>query len=221
MLILLLLDQLKMSIFEQLRRNKSFTEYKEISPKKDNGLFFLLQFDTQGAFIETVDKTGKDATFDYRQYSGVLRSIAKTIHMIRDRSNFTIDWENPESRLYLHEHPYLIPQLLESGIFINSEDEVIKAGTNTAQLKLMLSKTNEKSLSAQLALITPDADYTGFQFINEEHVWLAEGNVVLETLPVGALFHSLENFNLKNLPISDLQKFLSLFFSYLDNVTLS
>lgn len=210
-----------MSIFEQLRRNKSFTEYKEISPKKDNGLFFLLQFDTQGAFIETVDKTGKDATFDYRQYSGVLRSIAKTIHMIRDRSNFTIDWENPESRLYLHEHPYLIPQLLESGIFINSEDEVIKAGTNTAQLKLMLSKTSEKSLSAQLALITPDADYAGFQFINEEHVWLAEGNVVLETLPVGALFHSLENFNLKNLPISDLQKFLSLFFSYLDNVTLS
>ncbi|MDQ6480314.1 DEAD/DEAH box helicase [Dyadobacter sp. LHD-138] len=191
-----------------------------MSPKKDMGLFFLLQFDQQGAFIETVDKTGKNATFDYRQYSGVQRSIAKTIYMIRDRSHFTIDWENPESRLYLHEHPYLIPQLLESGIFINPDDEVIKAGAGTAQLRLILSKTSEQSLSSQLALITPDAEFTDFQFINEEHVWLAGSNIVLETQPVGALFHSLENFNLKNLPLADLQKFLSLFFSYLDNVTL-
>ncbi|WP_159469419.1 DEAD/DEAH box helicase [Dyadobacter sp. 3J3] len=210
-----------MSIFEQLRRNKSFTEFKEISSKKDNGLFFLLQFDAQGAFIETVDKSGKNATFGYRQYSGVLRSIAKTIHMIRDRSHFTIDWENPESRLYLHEHPYLIPQLLESGLFINADDEVIKAGNGTAQLRLILSKTGDKSLSSQLELNTPEAEHNHFQFINEEHVWLAGSNAVLETEPVGALFHSLENFNLKTLPLADLQKFLSLFFSYLDNVTLS
>lgn len=209
-----------MSIFEQLRRDKSFTEYKDISSQKDNGLFFLLQFDSQGAFIETVDKTGKHATFDYRQYSGLLRSITKTIHTIRDRSHFTIDWENPDNRLYLHEHPYLIPQLLESKLFINLDDETIKAGSGIGQLKLSLKKENEKSLSSKLILVTPDAEYADFQFINEEHVWLSGTNLILETPPVGSLFHSLEHFTLKNLPLGDLQKFLSLFFSYLDNVTL-
>ena len=209
-----------MSIFEQLKKNKSYKEYIDISPQKDNGLFFLLHFDNQGAFVETVDKAGKNASFDYRQYSGVLRSLAKTIHTIRDRSHFTIDWENPDSRLYLHEHPYLIPQLLESGLFINNDDKVIKAGSGTAQLRMALNKTEENTLSSQLTLACQEAIYTHFQFLNEEYVWIPETNTVLDTAPVGSLFHSLEHFNLANLPSADLQKYLSLFFSYLDNVTL-
>lgn len=209
-----------MSIFEQLKRSKSFTEFRDFSPQKDNGLFFLLQFDNQGAFIETVDKAGKSTTFDYRQYSGVVRSLAKTIHTIRDRSDFTIDWENPESRLYLHEHPYLIPQLLESGLFINHDDHVIKAGLETAQLRLVIDKSSEKFVSSQLILTVADGEHADFQFINEGYVLLSGTNTVIDTAPVGSLFHSLENFNLQNLPVADLQKYFSLFFSYLDNVTL-
>ena len=97
---------------------------------------------------------------------------------------------------------------------------MIKAGSGTAQLKLTLIKIDETSFASQLTLTDTEDEYADFQFINEEYVWLSGGNIVLDTAPVGSLFHSLEHFNLKNLPVGDLQKYLSLFFSYLDNVTL-
>jgi SNF2 family DNA or RNA helicase len=209
-----------MSIFEQLKRNKPFSEFRDYPTHKDTGLFFLLQFDHQGAFIDPVDKVGKPVSFDYRQYSGLLRSVAKTVHNIRDRNHFTIDWENPENRLYLHEHPYVIPQLLESGRLISQVDQVISAGGGVGQLRLTMEQTDEKTLSSQLRLAGPDEEFLHFRYINEEYVWLAGTNTVLETAPVGSLFHSLEHFNLVSLPLSDLQKYLSLVFSYLDQVSL-
>lgn len=201
-----------MSIFEYLKRNKPAVSQKVVPYEKTNGLFFLLCFDDQGAFIETVDKNGKQAEFDYRQYSGVIRNLSKTIHTIRSRNHFTIDWQNPDSRLYLHEHPYLVPQLLESGLFIDHKHEAIKAGPEQGQMKLELLKTGEKTFSSNLYLTVAGTDFTGFQFLNDTHAWLPDSNTVLETEPIGTLFHSLGHFNLQNLPASDLQKYLSLFF---------
>jgi superfamily II DNA or RNA helicase len=209
-----------MSIFEQLRRGKSFTDHKVTASRQDKGLFFQLQFSDQGAFIETLDKDGLQADFDYRQYSGILRSLAKAVHTVRDRSHFTIDWENPDSRLYLHEHPYLIPQLLESGFFINSDKNVIEAGQDAGQLRVTIRNIDEKILSPQLSIVVQDIEYTNFRYINEEYVWLAETNTVLDTPPVGGLFHSLGHFNYDSLSVADLQKYLSLFFSYVDHAFL-
>ncbi len=209
-----------MSLFEQLRRNKSVTDYKELPGARISDLFFCLKADVQGVYIEAVDKTGKETDFDYRQYSGVLRSIARSVQLIKDRGNFTIDWENPDRRLYLHEHPYLVPQLLESGVLTDAERQPIKGGTGAAQLQLKVKLQTEKHLNAQLVLTIHDQVYTRFTFINEEQVWVQEENLIFETPPVGSLFYSLQQFNVASLPLADLPKYLSLFFSYLENTTL-
>ena len=209
-----------MSIFEHLKRNKPFTEFKEVSNKNLSEIFFLLQFDKQGAFIEVVNKSGKNASFDYRQYSGLLRSITKSLQLISDRNQYTVDWENPDKRLYLSEHPYLIPQLLESGRFVNYNDEVITAGNGLAKLRMDIKTVGEDALSSTLTLAISDRDYLDFQFINEDYAWVKEGNQVFETPAIGVYFHSIEHFNLGHIPKPDFQKYLSLFFSYLENVSL-
>ncbi|MDQ3393719.1 MAG: DEAD/DEAH box helicase, partial [Bacteroidota bacterium] len=46
-------------------------------------------------------------------------------------------------------------------------------------------------------------------------------NEFVRTLPVGSLFYVLQNFNVNHLLLDDLQKFLSLYFSYVDNVAVA
>lgn len=209
-----------MSIFEQLKRNKIPVVQAHISGKDASEIYFQLHFDNGGAYIEIVDKSGNETEFDYRRFSGILRSITKNIQLAKDRNNFTIDWENPNNRLYLHEHPYLIAQLLESNYFVNTKMQKIKRGEGTASLNLQLDKISEKILSAKMDLNFQNQPFDDFKFVNEEYVWLSENNNIVETAPIGSFFAGLNIFNVAHLPIPDLQKYLSLFYSYVENAKL-
>nr|MDQ6889644.1 SNF2-related protein [Bacteroidota bacterium] len=209
-----------MSIFEQLKRNKIPVAQTHTSGNGNDEIFFKLHFDNGGAYIEITDDRGNETEFDYRRFSGVLRSITKNIQLAKDRNNFTIDWENPDNRLYLHEHPYLVAQLLESNYFVNSKMQKIKRGEGTASLNLQINKTSETALSAKMNLHFQNQSFDDFKFINEEHAWLAENNTVVETAPIGSFFAGLNIFNVARLPKIDLQKYLSLFYSYVENAKL-
>ena len=209
-----------MSIFEQLKRNKLQFAQSHTFATGDEKIFFVLRFDGEGAWIETVNQDGKETEFDYRRYSGLLRSIAKNIQLAKERSHFTIDWENPDSRLYLHEHPYLIPQLLESGHLINEDKKPVIQLPGVAKLNLQISKQNETELSTRLQLLLQTERFDEFKFLNEEFVWLPEKNCIIESSAVGAMFANLQTFNVSKLFVYDLQKYLSLFFSYVENASL-
>src|SRR5699024_8260112 len=116
-------------------------------------------------FIEVVDKSGEKANFDYHQFSGLMRSITKNVSLAQERNSFTIDWENPGNELYLHEHPYLIPQLLESGNLINIRQERITSLDGIAHLNLQLREREEKILSAHIQLLALDEVFEEFQFL--------------------------------------------------------
>jgi superfamily II DNA or RNA helicase len=209
-----------MSIFEQLKRNKIPVAQTDVSNKEGDEIFFRLHFDSRGAYIETVNKSGKETEFDYRRFSGVLRSIAKNIQLVKDRSHFTVDWENPDNRLYLHEHPYLVAQLLESGHFINAQMKPVRQAEGIGQLNIELNKETEHHLSAKMNLIFQNQSFSDFKFINEEYAWLSENNTIMQTAPIGSFFAGLNIFNVAQLPVADLQKYLSLFYSYVENTRL-
>ncbi|MEO8960682.1 MAG: DEAD/DEAH box helicase [Ginsengibacter sp.] len=209
-----------MSIFEQLKRSKLPVSALPSSAGKEEKIFFSLCFDSQGAYIETVTQNGKETEFDYRRYSGLLRSITKNIQLAKEKSHFTIDWENPDNRLYLHEHPYLISQLIESGHLVNQKMQSVQPLAGTSKLHLLLLHENDKELSAKIQLLLQGEIFENFKFLNEEYAWLPKTNRIVETSAVGAMFASLETFNVKELFISDLQKYLSLFFSYVENASL-
>lgn len=206
-----------MSVFEKLKRGNLHEVGYSTYHKQLKEIFFLLKFDEKGGYVEIVDKDGNEADFDYRRYTGVLRGIARSIQLVKDRNNFSFDWENPDNRLYLHEHPYLIPQLLESGLFITEPGKTITFVKEESKLKLGLVWESEKALTATNFLSFNDKEFGDFKFVNEEYAFLPQLNGFVRSLPVGSLFYDLQNFNVKHLAMADLQKFLSLYFSYVDN----
>ncbi|MFC5283348.1 SNF2-related protein [Pedobacter alpinus] len=211
-----------MSIFEQLKRDKNTYELKKFNQKDIQQIYFVLQFNQTGAYIIVSDKNGNAIDFDYRNYSGLLRSITKNIQQAKDKNNFTIDWDNPDGEIFLHEHPYLINPLLECGFFVNSDLKLIKKHQATANLTLQITSKENDVLHASFILDIEDVtkQVLKFRFITEEYALLYEENLLIETANIGVMFNQLANFNVNQLIAQDLQKYLSLVFSYIDNITL-
>ncbi len=208
-----------MALLEQFKKNKQAGYGFEISKtQKPIDVFFVLKADEKGSYIEVTDKKGNAIDVDYRTYSGVTRSILKSVEQIKQKNDFSIDWENPENKIYLFEYPYLIGELLRSEQLINNDREVI-SGKDTIG-KLVLKITDDGSHFTTIACIsTPDVEYTNFSFINENHVLLSDENAIIETQEIGRYFNAVKDFNSK-FGKDDLQKFLSILYSYVDNLDL-
>ncbi len=203
------------ALFETFKREKQslpLTSGKAVPVK------FCLLFDEQGAYIEVRNEKGTPVETDYQHYTGVVRAILKSIHAISSRSNFIIDWENAAGKVYLHENDYLIEMLLQSKLWIDEKGNLITSMENAGKLHLML-KPNEdgKKISASLQLQAEDEIFTSFTFINETNVF-TDGKVI-EIPSVGRNFNTAQLFTTR-IDATDLQKFLSLFFSYVQNVEL-
>lgn len=208
-----------MSLFEQFKKNKSNGYATALSTfSKPVDISFQLLFDTYGAYIEITDDKLNPATTDYRQYSGSLRSILKSIENIREKDAFSIDWENPESRIYLHEYPFLLDSLLHSGRLLNKEGKALNQANGIAQLLIEIIP-EENHLIASTYLKVDGLNEPDFYFINENHALIEARNSILETHPVGAQFGSIYSFDAK-FPKTELQKYLSLLFSFFQNVNL-
>lgn len=209
-----------MSLFEQFKRDKSSFDTPVYNKKVDE-IKFLLDFDPKGAFIKIVDKNEKEIEVDYRSFSGILRSITKTIQLIQDRNSFTIDWENPENKLYLHEHPYLVKQLIESDFLVNIDGVKIKTIEGTAVVNVELVKDSSNLISSNISLSFQNENANKFRFINEEYALLEDRNEIIEVNSIGNYFNNLSVFTVSDMPFRDLQKYLSLFYSYFENTHLS
>lgn len=201
------------NIFEALKKDR------QISSTSVTGnavpIQFCLLFDEQGAYIEVQDEKGNPVTFDYLRYSGVVRSILKSIQSIGQRNDFLVDWENPENKVYLHENDFLIEQLLQSKLWVDKKGNKIEAAAGNALLSLVMKSTADEKITSVLQLLIEDALSTQFQFINEAHIY-SNGSIA-EVEAIGRNYKTVNLFN-TILDADDVQKFLSLFFSYVQNV---
>ncbi len=206
-----------MGLLEQFKKNKQagygFETSKTLKPID---VYFVLQADEKGAYIEVTDKKGNKTDADYRIYSGVTRSILKSVEQIKQKNDFSIDWENPENKLYLFEHPYLIGELLRSQQLINKAGAYISANNNAAKLILNIEEEGNQ-FKTTVSIITSETEYTEFNYINENHALLTNENAIIETQEIGRYFNSIKGFNSK-ISKDDLQKYLSILFSYVDNI---
>src|SRR5436853_5545518 len=133
-----------MDVFAQFKRSKNVTA-QPLNTKAEE-IYFLLEWDEDHlAYITTVNKQGKEVDeFDYTQYEGVQRNIHKTISLLQSNAGYTIDWNNPENKIFLHEHSYLLPQLLASKHFIDEKGNTITAHAGqTQQLFIQLNTIEE------------------------------------------------------------------------------
>jgi superfamily II DNA or RNA helicase len=201
-------------LFQNFKKVKSFHEFKQSGVK----VFFKLDFDSGGAFLEVVNEKGKPVEVSYQEYSGTTRNVLRSLGQISTQQDFMIDWENPEAQTYLHEHDYLLELLRHADNLIDSKSEKIVFNAETSKTKLLLEHIQEDKIKSSLLLITAAGIVDDFVFLNESFVFY-EGKIA-EIEPVGVHFNNILFFDTE-FHSNEIDKFLTLFYSYFDGVEIS
>ncbi|MEW6606354.1 MAG: SNF2-related protein [bacterium] len=197
-------------IFERLKRKKKISIKKK---RPTSSIFFQLHFNEIGAYITVVDKDRNEVEPDFEYYTGRTHDILKSIAAIRDKSNFRINWEIPDNKIYLSEHEYLLWQLQHCNNFVDAQFRPI--GFMDGLAKIVVSIEGEDTLAVKIFLLYQGKGFKEFSFLNENYVF-AEGNIY-KIPPIGENFKELHLFQTSLMPMN-LEKYLSLLYSYFENI---
>ena len=155
----------------------------------------------------------------YEYYDSYTRNILKSIGNIRDKNSFRIDWENPNNRIYLAENEYLIWQLQNCDNFVDDKLKNIIFEDELGKITISIKKEKEKELLISKIIFSHKGKkYKKFSFVNENYIFL--NNTIYPIKPLSENFNNLYLFESSLLP-NDLEKFLSLLYSYFDNISLN
>jgi len=139
----------------------------------------------------------------------------KSIETIRERNNFRIDWERSSEKTYLAEHEYLLWQLRHCSNFVDERFAPIRFTEEGAALILSI-EAGKGLLESKIVLKHKGDLLRNIQLLTENHAFV--NRTVFRIQPLGENFRDLRLFEGKILPM-DLEKFLSLLYSYFENIT--
>jgi len=202
-------------LFEQLKR----TGYQKSKEKTASEVFFQLNIDSTGAYLEVTDSKGKPVEFDYRAHSASVREVLRSIEAIKRQLDFAIDWEKDNDNVYLAEHDYLLWQLQHCNNVIDKDNKKINFATEEGKIIIKIEteiETEErKILTAQVALIHNDQELTNLQPITEGYVLQTQTLYPINS--IGNNYNRLSAFETRFMP-RELEKYLSLLYSYSQNI---
>ena len=201
-------------IFEKLKRKPSIEKGTRQAPE----IFFQLKFDKEGsAYIRVIDQKQNEVEVDYRSYSGHNREVLKSLENIKARNSFRIDWEKPSEtseKSYLSENEFLIWQLQKCDNFVDSDLHPLLFEPGHAEIAIVLG--DEQNAESRIVLMHQGREFQRPLFLQESHV-LADGRI-FEIEPIGENFSLLPLFETRVQP-EELERYLSLLYSYFDNIT--
>ncbi len=171
--------------------------------------YFLLNFDSGGAFITLVNREGKEIHPDERYHHGTTREIIKAIFNIQEKNSFNINWERPEGKVYLSDNPVLLNLLEKNDCVVDHEFHPVTFASSPAKLCLVL--TEEKKLArGKFVLKTRNGSFDHLAFMDESHVF--SGKTVHKVSPLGPGFRDMGLFETA-VGVDQLEPYLSLLFS--------
>ncbi len=203
---------------------------QKVATRAYEEVFFQIDFDAYGAFIEVTDEHGKPAETSYLNYAGAIRNVLRTLEGIREKNSFIIDWEKPHDKIYLREYPFLMDALQLCDNVIDHKKLLLEFAPNPGEVRLLISPLNEPSSNengskpntekwqAQIILQHENMSFDIFQPITESFVLI--DNQIIEVAPLGSGFANLKHFE-TTLYRQDLPLYLSLLFSNLDQIKVS
>lgn len=200
------------SIFDKLKTPHST---RLTTRKIHSEILFQLSFDGVGAFVRIIDqKTLKEVEVDYRCFSGISRDLLKSIERVKNDESFRIDWEHPENRVYLARNEFMIWQLEKCDNIVDDQFKPVQFIKEHAELTLFIE--GDKKLESKLVLVSRGEMWEGLSVVTEDHVFT--NGKIFNVKPIGDGFSQIQYFETEILP-TDIEKFLSLFYSYFDEIT--
>ncbi|MCB0850920.1 MAG: DEAD/DEAH box helicase, partial [Bacteroidetes bacterium] len=180
--------------------------------------FFQLYESREGVGIEVVNAAGTKIEVSYLDYSGYERQLIQILDRIREQQDFTIDWDNPDQEILLHQHPYLVGLLrLCQKKLIDEKGKSISFSDKKINLSLNIIPEGETELRAFHQLSgtkDPEAD---FQLITEDAIMV--NHTIYTISPLGPGFSNIALFN-TTFHREDLAFFLSVYASQIDHINL-
>ncbi|MEL6942417.1 MAG: hypothetical protein AAFO82_07100, partial [Bacteroidota bacterium] len=171
------------NIFEHFKRQNA-----QVKTRLDRveEIYFQIQFDDFGAYIQTVDAKGKAVEVSYLNYSGSVRQVLRVLEQIQDRNSFVIDWEKPQDQIYLAEHDYLLEPLRNCSNVIDWKKNLLQFSKREAQLKLSLKHQHKENnsntlIESQVILEYDGQPFENFHLITENHLLVGEEIVEIST----------------------------------------
>ncbi len=203
-----------MHLFEELKRKPAFGQPEKIRAKDFS---FLLAFDQQGAYLDTIDQQGNTIHTDHRMYNGSIREALHMLEEIQNKNSFVIDWENPQERVYLSNHETLLYFLKYCDNVVTADHEPVHFAEDEGRLTLEMT-ADADNIHTQLTLQHHSATISELQPLTESY--LLANQRVYPVKPMGNNFQQISLFE-TTFRVHDLEKFLSLFFSFFQNIDLN
>lgn len=198
----------------ELKKIKSHNYRQTAQERKE--VFFLLNSDSQGAFVTIVDKQLQSIEADYHYYDGDIAQTLRTIYHILEDMHFRISWEGTNNRIYLTEHPYLIFQLLRCDNLLNSKGKHLSVSKATASVNLCLN-VNKGLISPSLQLSCEEGVSSKLQLLTDAFV--LSGATIY---PINALGENYRQLPFFLTPFNEdmLEKYIAILYSYIENIQL-
>ncbi len=200
-------------LFEKLQK----VTFQRAQNNTTETVFFQINFDETGAYLDITNAKGASIEADYHNYSGATRDVLRVWDNIKRELDFSISWENASEKLYLAEHDYLIFQLQHCDNIIDHKNKKIHFAKGAGKLVLSIQAQDEerKRLEAKLALAYEADTFAPLQMLTEGYA--IHANTIYQVGEVGKNFSQLAFFETA-FPARDVEKYFSLLYSYTQNV---
>ncbi|MBO4819971.1 MAG: DEAD/DEAH box helicase [Prevotella sp.] len=196
-----------------------FTRNKAISvtskSKRPDNIFFMINFNEQGlAYVKVVDKNGNEVETDYRLYTDSNFNVLRSIERAKEDMQEKITWGTEKKRVYLHEYRWLLYELMRCDNIVDERMQKINVSEETLQVRLIIEKGVPGQCSTH-ADVLGETSIQQFKLLSDSYVLAS--NTIHPIHPIGDNFSSL-NFFLIHFPEAWLESFLSVFYSYMENI---
>lgn len=195
------------------------TAFRATDMSKGRGktnVLFRLTFE-RGAAVTVVDESGNVVTPDYKQYQGETFNVLRIIDNIRQEQAMRISWDTDvELGIRLHDYPYLLFALLRCDNLVDAKLNPLKVSEVPATVLLQIS-TNDGQCTPSLLARAEGQPPQGFELLSD--VFALVGDTICPIASLGENYLRIGFFN-ETFPRTLLEQYLSVFYSYIDNVGL-
>ena len=196
------------------------TNFQHTSAAKGGGkvkVLFRLTFDS-GATVSVVDEQGKPVAPDYKQYQGETFNVLRIISNIQQEQALRISWDtDADTGIRLHDYPYLLFALLRCDNLVDKHLHPLRVADTPATVVLKIETMDDGSLRPSFYARSEGQPPHSFELLSDVFA------LVKDTVyPIQSLGENYQRLNLfcETFPKTLLEQYLSVLYSYIDNVSL-
>lgn len=179
-------------------------------------VLFRLSFDPV-ATVTVTDGKGNPIQTDYRLYQGETFNVLRIMDSIAREQAMRISWDtDADQGLRLHDYPYLLFALLRCDNLVDSQLRPLHVSESPATIVLSVAAADDLCTPSLLARSEGQPPQP-FRLLSD--VFAIVGDTICPIASVGENYQRI-GFFIEQFPLRLLEQYLSVFFSYIDNVSL-